>query len=113
MIKSLLAVAIVATATLLSAAPAFAQARYPEANAPVYVPPSADHLQAQATGQTGICGPDALKALDSPGLRIQQYNGTENRMSVISALQTAANYAKAGNEQECWHWYDRAQAVVR
>src|SRR2546423_1697034 len=50
MVKSFLAIAIVATATMLSAS-AFAQGKYPEANAPVYAPPSAAHLLAQSTGQ--------------------------------------------------------------
>ena len=43
----------------------------------------------------------------------QQYNGQQNRDTVNALLATAAGYAAAGNYEQCWHWYDRAQNVVR
>src|SRR5438132_895893 len=113
MFKSFLAVSIVAATTLLSASSAFAQTKYPEANAPAYTPPSAAHLQAQASGQPDRCGEVTATARDSISLRIQQYNGQQNRDTVNALLATAAGYAAAGNYEQCWHWYDRAQNVVR
>jgi hypothetical protein len=110
MFKSFLAVALVAAATLLSAS-AFAQTTYPQANAPVYTPPSIAHQQAQAAGVPDQCGAVTAKAQNSVSLRLQQYNGQPNRGNVNAFLDTARDYAALGNEEQCWHWFDRAQQV--
>ena len=114
MLKSFLAVAIVATATVLTAAGASAQVKYPQANQPVYTPPSAAHLQAQLSGNPATCGEVVAKARDSVSLRIQQNSpGGESRQNVNAMLLAAKNAAAVGDFDSCWHWYDRSQRVVR
>src|SRR6185369_11362778 len=113
MIKSFIAVSIVAATALLSASSAFAQAKYPQANAPVATPPSAAHQLALGSGQPDRCGDVTATARDNPSLRIQQFNGQQNRDTVNAMLSTAASFAAVGNYEQCWHWFDRAQAVVR
>jgi len=79
------------------------------------VPPfSPAHQQALLGAVPGQCGKIAAQALDNVGLRIQQnLPGTEPRMSVISNLQAAIAAQEEGSEDSCWHWYDRAQQVLR
>jgi len=113
MLKSSVAAAVMASAVLFGAS-AFAQSPYPPANQSVYTPMSAAHAQAQANNEPGRCGKEVSRLQDQVGLRVQQFaTGAETRGSVISELETAANAAKAGDEQTCWHWYDRAQQTVR
>ena len=113
MLKSHLAIALVTVAALFAGTAAFAQSPYAQSNTPVYVPMSAQHQQAQLANEPGRCGGDVARAQDNIALRMQQYNGLETRASVNGALQTAATFAANGNDEDCWHWFDRAQSVVR
>jgi hypothetical protein len=113
MVKSTLAAALAVSAVLLGTS-AFAQSPYPAANQSVYTPMSAAHAQAQANKAPGQCAKEVSKMQDQIGLRLQQFaTGAETRGSVMSELDTASNAAKAGDEDTCWHWYDRAQQTVR
>jgi len=81
---------------------------------PTAAPFSPAHQQALLGAVPGQCGKIAAQALDNVGLRIQQnLPGTEPRISVISNLQAAIAAQEEGSEDSCWHWYDRAQQVVR
>lgn len=113
MVKSSLAASLAVAAVLMGTS-AFAQSPYPPANKPVYTPMSDAHTQAQAAKDPGRCAKEVSKMKDQVGLRIQQYgSGAETRGSVLSELDTASNAANAGDEETCWHWYDRAQQTVR
>jgi hypothetical protein len=112
MVKLYLAAAVTVLAALFGPS-AFAQAYYrPGTQPPPPVPMSAPHAQARAI-ELDRCAKEVAKARDNVGLRIQQWNGAESRALMNAELDTAANAAAAGDEQACWHWYDRAQQTMR
>ncbi len=114
MLKFRFTAAAFAAAVLLAGIPAFAQSSYAPANKPVAAPISAAHQQAQLANDPARCGLEVSRASDNIGLRIQQpIPGAETRLSAIADLQAAADAAAAGDDAACWHWYDRAQQVVR
>jgi len=105
--------ALLTAVAVLAAASAFAQSPYAPANKDVATPPSAAHLQAQLNKLPDACGPAAAKAADNVGLRIQGMDGMSGRTAVNQLLDAAKAYAAAGDEEACWHWYDRSQNIVR
>ena len=111
--KSNILTATAAAAFLLISGAAFAQSPYAPANRDVATPPSAAHLQAQLNKLPDACGPAAAKAADNVGLRIQGMDGISTRTAVNQLLDAAKAYAAAGDEEACWHWYDRSQNIVR
>lgn len=111
MLKSHLATLLLAAAVVLSSAGAFAQNPYTKAAAPV--PASVAHQQAQLEKLPDACGPVAARAADNISLRIQGPDAMNTRTNVNVMLQAALNAAAAGDDEGCWHWYDRSQQVVR
>jgi len=94
--------------------PPSAQERHPIPEQPNTAPFSPAHQQAQLSNLPGQCATATARASDNVGLRIQQPQpGAETRSSQAADLQAAAAFAAAGDDDGCWHWYDRAMQVVR
>jgi len=110
--KTYLAVSVVAIVLALGGARAFAQEN-PYTKAPPPVPQSLAHQQAQLDHDPDACGRTVDKALDNPGLRVLGMDGMTTRMGVNAMLGAAHNAAAAGNDEACWHWYDRSQLYGR
>jgi len=111
--KTTILTAAAAAVFLLVSGAAFAQSPYAPANKDVATPASAAHLQAQLNKLPDACGPAVAKAADNIGLRVQGMDGISTRTAVNQMLSAAQQYAAAGDEEACWHWYDRSQQVVR
>ena len=110
--KTNFAAALVATVLVVGSAPAFAQEN-PYTKAPAPTPLSLAHQEAQLDHDPAACGRAVDHALDNMGLRILGMDGMNTRMAANTLLGAARNAAAAGDEEACWHWYDRAQQVVR
>ena len=105
---SLFAAAV--TVTLAVSAAASAQQAYnPYAGAQLATPLSAAHKLAAVENAPGTCAVLVEKQLNNISLRIQGPDGMNGRMHTTALLQGARNAADAGDDEACWHWYDRAQ----
>ncbi len=108
------AAAFAAVPALAQQLPPSAQERHPIPEQPNTAPMSPAHQQAHQANALGQCGAIVAQARDNIGLRIQQpIPGAETRLSTNAALDAAAGFAAAGDDEGCWHWYDRAQQVLR
>ncbi|HEX9463823.1 MAG TPA: hypothetical protein VGB82_14585 [Alphaproteobacteria bacterium] len=107
MLKSTLRLAAVATVLVLGSAGAFAQEN-PYTKAPPPTPMSSLHQQAQLNHDPDACVRAVDKMQDNVGLRIHGDDGKNTRMYVNTLLDTARNAARAGDDEACWHWYDKA-----
>jgi hypothetical protein len=110
--KTHFAAAVVAIVLVLGGASAFAQEN-PYTKAPAATPQSLAHQQAQLDHDPAACGHAVDRALDNVGLRVLGMDGMNTRMNANALLGAARNAAAAGDDAACWHWYDRAQQVVR
>ncbi len=106
MLKSSLAAAVVVATLALGSAGAFAQS-YAQPNTPVATPPSVAHQQAQVTGDPAACGKIVARNWANPGLHVMQQSPGTTREVARQLLLAAKNFAAAGDETLCWHWYDR------
>jgi len=115
-------IAVVFTAAAIAAStsafaqqlPSSAQERHPIAERNVPAPLSPAHQQAMVSGIPNQCGGTVEKFRDNVGLRIQQPEpGASTRLAQNADLQAAADFSRAGDEEGCWYWYDRAMQVVR
>jgi hypothetical protein len=107
MLKSGLAALTVVALLGLGSAEALAQSY---TKAPPPAPVSAAHQQALLNG---IPDPDAcIKAVDKAagtiGFRIQGGDGMNGRMYLLGMYEAARSSARAGDNDACWHFYDRA-----
>jgi hypothetical protein len=105
--KSLLTVAAVLSVLTLGSAGALAQEN-PYTKAPPPVPMSATHVLAQSANDPDACIKAVEKSADNVGLRIHGKEGENGRLAVNTMLDAARNAAHAGDNEACWHWYDRA-----
>jgi len=104
---SLFAAAVIAT---LAVSAASAQQAYnPYAGAQLATPLSAAHKLAALANEPGTCAVLVEQALNNISLRIQGPDGMNGRMHTTALLLGARNAADVGDEEACWHWYDRAQ----
>ena len=102
--------AVIATTLAFSAAAASAQQAYnPYAGAQLATPMSAAHKLAAVDNVPGTCALLVERTLNNISLRIQGPDGMNGRMHTTALLQGARNAADAGDDEACWHWYDRAQ----
>jgi hypothetical protein len=108
MLKTSLAAAVVAASLAFAGGAALAQT-YPQPNTPVATPLSQAHQQAQLANNPAACGPAAEQLWNNPALHIEQQSPGTTRMVARELLRAAKNFAAAGNDALCWHWYDRYQ----
>ena len=99
-------------ALALGSAGASAQ-QNPYTKAPSGSPMSATHQQALLGNDPAACSKAVDKGLDDISLRIQGREGMDSRTTKTAMLQAARNAAAAGDNEGCWHWYDKVSNFVR
>jgi hypothetical protein len=95
--------AVLTAMLVLGSASALTQTSEPPRNTPA----SRAHQQAQLTNERDACASLATKAWSNPGLHIQQNSPGTVREVSRELLRAAKTFGEAGNEAQCWHWYDR------
>ena len=106
---SLFAVTVISAVAFGSAGASAQQAYNPYAGSQLATPMSPAHKLAALSNEPGVCGLLVDKAADNVSLRIQGMDGMSSRLHTNALLEAARNAADAGDEEACWHWYDRAQ----
>ena len=99
-------------ALALGSAGALAQ-QNPYTKAPPAMPMSRPHQQALLSNDPDACSKAVEKSMDDVSMRIQGKEGMETRTTKNALLQAARNAAAAGDNEGCWHWYDKVSNFVR
>lgn len=106
MLKPSLATLAMIAVLAASATGALAQ-QNPYTKAPPPSPMSGAHQQAQLNHDPDACSKAVEKTLDNVELRIQGKEGMDTRTTKNALLQAARNAAAAGDDEGCWHWFDK------
>ena len=85
----------------------------PYTKAPPPSPMSRPHQQALLGNDPDACSKAVEKSMDDISLRIQGREGMDTRTTKTALLQAARNAAAAGDNQTCWHWYDKVSNFAK
>ena len=100
------------TGLALGSAGAFAQ-QNPYTKAPPASPMSGAHQQALLGQDPAACSKAVERSMDDISLRIQGREGMDSRTTKTAMLQAARNAAAAGDNEGCWHWYDKVSNFAK
>ena len=79
----------------------------------IQAPMSQAHQAAHQSNDPAACFKAVAKAREDVWMRIQHTLGMENRGTIDANLDAAEDALARGDNEDCWHFYDRSQAIVR